>query len=314
MWKVLIILQLSLLNLMLDKMIIQNQQLGRSSRSGTKYLHNHMELCVRKKIMTRGHDKGQSFLMPKASQVDYVGFRRYSTSLQPLFQVHSRNTTKETFKVYDFERKCAMKMLDSHEGRVAITSDMWTSGNQKRGYMAVTTHYIDLSWTLKSRVLRFTYFPTPHISDILSYALVECFMEWNVDKKISTITLDNFSTNDAIIPRIKDSCDCEICCGMIKDELEVVKDDIEKIQDSVAYWNATPKRNKKIEETTKQLRFPYTRKLILDCLTRWNSKYKMFEIAILYKAIKLEISQWMNSSNELIKRMTEKMMTKFERY
>ncbi|XP_019459792.1 PREDICTED: zinc finger BED domain-containing protein RICESLEEPER 3-like [Lupinus angustifolius] len=113
------------------------KQLGGSSRNGTKHLHNHMELCVQKIIMTRGHDKGQSFLMPKASQgkqelrvgtydakntkrelanaiimhdyplsiVDTVGFRRYSTYLQPLFQVPSRNTIKkEIFKVYGFER------------------------------------------------------------------------------------------------------------------------------------------------------------------------------------------------------------------
>jgi hypothetical protein len=47
-------------------------------------------------------------------------------------------------KVYYFEKKCAMKMLDSHEGRVAITIDMWTSSNhKKKGYMAITTHYID---------------------------------------------------------------------------------------------------------------------------------------------------------------------------
>ncbi|KAF1870898.1 hypothetical protein Lal_00030209 [Lupinus albus] len=277
------------------------KQLGGSSRNGTKHLHNHMELCVQKKIMTRGHDKGQTFLLPKALQgkqelgvgtydaentkreltnaiimhnyplsiVDHVGFRRYSAALQPLFQVPSRNTIKkEIFKVYDFERECAMKMLDSHEGRVAITSDMWTSSNQKRGYMAVTAHYIDCSWTLQSRVLRFIYVPAPHTSDILSNALVECFMDWNIDTKISTITLDNCSSNDAMIPKIKDKlrlgnllrdgsllhmrCCAHILNLIVKDGLEVVKDGIEKIRDSVAYWNATPKRNEKFEETAKQ--------------------------------------------------------------
>ncbi|KAF1869298.1 hypothetical protein Lal_00018390 [Lupinus albus] len=271
------------------------KQLGGSSRNGTKHLHNHMELCVQKKIMTRGHDKGQTFLLPKALQgkqelgvgtydaentkrelanaiimhdyplsiVDHIGFRRYSAALQPLFQVPSRNTIKkEIFKVYDFERECAMKMLDSHEGRVAITSDMWTSSNQKMGYMAVTAHYIDCSWTLQSRVL---------------------------------------SSNDAMIPKIKDKlrlrnllrdgfllhirCCAHILNLIVKDGLEVVKDGIEKIRDSVAYWNATPKRNEKFEETAKQLRVPYTKKLILDCPTRWNSTYKMLEVAILYKDV-----------------------------
>ncbi|KAF1878102.1 hypothetical protein Lal_00022762 [Lupinus albus] len=60
---------------------------------------------------------------------------------------------------------------------------------------------------------------------------------------------------------------------------------IEKIRDSVAYWNTTPKTNETFEETAKQLRVPYTRKLILDCPTRWNSTYKILEIAILYKDV-----------------------------
>jgi hypothetical protein len=38
--------------------------------------------------------------------------------------------------------------------RVAITSDMWTAGHQKKGYMVVTAHYIDESWNLKSFLLR----------------------------------------------------------------------------------------------------------------------------------------------------------------
>jgi len=40
------------------------------------------------------------------SIVDHVGFRRYSASLQPLFQVPCRNTIKkkEILKVYEYER------------------------------------------------------------------------------------------------------------------------------------------------------------------------------------------------------------------
>ncbi|KAF1867959.1 hypothetical protein Lal_00042426 [Lupinus albus] len=49
------------------------------------------------------------------------------------------------------------------------------------------------------------------------------------------------------------------CCAhilnlIVKDELEIVKDEKEKIRDSVAYWNAISKRKEKFEESTKQLR------------------------------------------------------------
>jgi hypothetical protein len=83
------------------------------------------------------------------SIVDHIGFRRYSASLQPIFQVPCRNTIKkEILNVFNSERSSTMKLLESLEGRVAITSDMWTSSNQKKGYMAVTAHYIDENWTL----------------------------------------------------------------------------------------------------------------------------------------------------------------------
>ena len=90
------------------------------------------------------------------SIVNHVGFRRFLATLQPQFQCPSRNTIKkEIFNVYDFEKSIVMKLLDTNEGRVAITLDMWTASNQKKGYMAVTAHYIDSSWTLQSRILRY---------------------------------------------------------------------------------------------------------------------------------------------------------------
>ena len=46
-------------------------------------------------------------------------------------------------KIYENERAIALKLLDSLDGRVTITSDMWTSTNQKWDYMAITTHYVN---------------------------------------------------------------------------------------------------------------------------------------------------------------------------
>ncbi|CAN0875214.1 Putative AC9 transposase [Linum grandiflorum] len=40
------------------------------------------------------------------------------------------------------------KQLMRTEGRIAIMTDMWTASNQKKGYMAVTAHYIGSSMFL----------------------------------------------------------------------------------------------------------------------------------------------------------------------
>ncbi|XP_074379135.1 zinc finger BED domain-containing protein RICESLEEPER 1-like [Apium graveolens] len=47
-----------------------------------------------------------------------------------------------------------MSLLENNASRVAITTYMWTVSNQKKGYMAVTAHYIDASWILQSRIMR----------------------------------------------------------------------------------------------------------------------------------------------------------------
>lgn len=89
------------------------------------------------------------------SIVEHVGFRRYSHALQPLFKVPCRNTLKsDIFKIYEYEKGKTLSLVVSNASRLAITTDMWTSSNQKKGFMAVTAHFIDDSWTLQSRILR----------------------------------------------------------------------------------------------------------------------------------------------------------------
>ncbi|KAF7136351.1 hypothetical protein RHSIM_Rhsim08G0142200 [Rhododendron simsii] len=241
------------------------------------------------------------------SIVDHVGFKRYSNALQPLFKVACRNTMKaEIFKIYEYQRGKTMSLVVSNASRLAITTDMWTSSNQKKGFMAVTAHFIDDSWTLQSRILRFIYVPCPH-TKVLCDQLLNCLMDWNIDRKISSITIDNCSTNDAMIDLLWDKLDSTLlmlggdlflmrCCAhilnlIVKDGLDVIKVGIEKIRDSVAYWTSSQKRDEKFEETIRQLNVTSTKKLGLDCATRWNSTFLILQTALLYKDVFIRLSK-----------------------
>jgi len=46
----------------------------------------------------------------------------------------------------------------------------------------------------------FIYVLSPHTHDVIRDKLFECFVDWNLDEKVSTITLDNCTTNDRAIP------------------------------------------------------------------------------------------------------------------
>ena len=90
------------------------------------------------------------------SMVEHRGFRDFTTTIQPLFKCPCRNTVKKhILNIYREERDKVMKLIENNDSRVAITTDMWTSSNQKRGFMFVTAHFIDNSWILHSLILRY---------------------------------------------------------------------------------------------------------------------------------------------------------------
>jgi hypothetical protein len=98
------------------------------------------------------------------------------------------------------------------------------------------------------------------------------------------VILDNCTTNDAVIPSLvrkigksKLMNDGKVlhmgCCAhilnlIVKDGLEPLKDAIENIRESVAYWTATPKRIEKFEEVAKFVKVNMKTKIHLDCKTR----------------------------------------------
>jgi hypothetical protein len=89
------------------------------------------------------------------SIVDHVGFRRFCAALQPLFKVVSRNTIrKDILDMYQVQKLSMVKQFEQQQSRITITTDMWTTNHQKKGYMAVTVHYVDENWNLKSYLLR----------------------------------------------------------------------------------------------------------------------------------------------------------------
>ncbi|KAH7839612.1 hypothetical protein Vadar_006257 [Vaccinium darrowii] len=109
------------------------------------------------------------------SIVDHIGFRRIARAYQPLFTMGSRNAIKsDILGIYDVERVKTMKAIERNRGRVAVTASMWSASNQKRRCMVITIHFIDDSWKLQSRILRFVYLPRPYTAQVF-YDVAEFF-------------------------------------------------------------------------------------------------------------------------------------------
>ncbi|KAE8658624.1 hypothetical protein F3Y22_tig00116971pilonHSYRG00993 [Hibiscus syriacus] len=279
------------------------------SKNGTSHLRDHIRRCkkrvqvdIRQQVLVANQKKldGKltiglfSFNQDVSSKelskmiimheyplsiVDHSHFRKYCSSLQPMFEMPTRNTIKrDILDLYEKEKRNMLSKLEANEGKIAITTDMWTSDHQNKGYMDVTTHYIDNSWSLQKRVIRFEYVPAPHTTDVIASSLMKCFLDWNIDRKLTSITIDNCSVNDGVIKLLVDRMRGNTlllngaffhmrCCAHILHL--IVKDGLSVIGDEVA----------------RQLRISTTKKLCSDVRTRWNSTFLMLQTTLSYKDV-----------------------------
>ena len=128
---------------------------GSKKNDGKQELHNHVfdqqQSC---------HEFASTIVLHEypLSIVDHIGFRKFVKSLQPCFKLVSRNTIKgDILKIYELQRLKNCNILEKLGSKIAITTDMWTSSNTKKGFMAITAHYIDESWILQSQILRYVF-------------------------------------------------------------------------------------------------------------------------------------------------------------
>nr|XP_023927487.1 zinc finger BED domain-containing protein RICESLEEPER 1-like [Quercus suber] len=168
--------------------------------------------------------------------------------------------------------------------KVSLTTDFWKSG-QKIGYMCLIRHFIDSSWKLQKRIINFCDVPPPHSGVVIFDAIFKSLLDWGLENKVCTITLDNANNNDAAVRILKDAIKRKLmlggkifhvrCCAhiinlLVQDGLSEIKMVIENVHESVKYLIASEACLIKFGEIAKQLQLP-SKKLILDCPTRWNA-------------------------------------------
>ena len=234
------------------------------------------------------------------AMLDHEIFNKFMKVVSPYYIKISRQTVKkDCISTYELEKKKLMSLLKG-VSKISITTDLWKS-NQKIQYMVVTGHFIDFNWVLQKRVLNFCNVPPPHTGVIIADALNKCFNEWGIENKICSITVDNASYNDVCVRRLKDDfllrkqlnvggkyfhvrCCAHILNLLVQDGLSQIGEVIDTVREGIKYLNYSESRLIEFSKIKKQLRLS-PRKLILDCLTRWNGTYLMLASAVEFKDV-----------------------------
>ena len=135
--------------------------------------------------------------------VEHQLFVLFYQNLNPRYQPIKRHTLRtDCIKLFTVEKEKLKGVLASVD-RINLTSDLWTS-NQTLGYMCLTCHYLDAEWNLQKRILNFCCLPPPHTGIAIADCILQCLSDWDIEDKVSTITLDNASSNDSAVRTLRD--------------------------------------------------------------------------------------------------------------
>ena len=217
--------------------------------------------------------------------VEDTGFRELMSSLEPGYKLISRRNLTENYlpNVYQKTKERAKELIENEARFVSLTTDGWTSAANE-SYIAITAHFIDKNWNLRSILLECCSTKLSHTAENLRNILLKCVQDWNIEKRIYSVSTDNAAN---IVAAIRLTGWAHVPCFahsinlVVQSSLCTVKDVITKLKSIVEFFHRSTNANEKLKEMQK-IMHPDKLPLILknDVITRWNSTYYMIKRAL----------------------------------
>ncbi|OAY60649.1 zinc finger BED domain-containing protein RICESLEEPER 1 [Manihot esculenta] len=232
--------------------------------------------------------------------VEHVGFRVFVKNLQPLFELVTTDTVEaDCMDIYIQEKQKVYEVLDKLPGKISLSANSWSASDDAE-YLCLTAHYIDETWQLKKKLLNFVLVDPTHTGDMHSEVIMTCLMDWDIDRKLFSMTFDSHSANDNVVHRIRDRlsqnrflfcngmlfdirCAASLLRLMVHDLLEVFSEVTHKIRESIRYVRSSHVTLMKFNEIASQGGVESQKCLCLDNPSRWDSTYFMLEVSLEYR-------------------------------
>ncbi|GLT39759.1 hypothetical protein SLA2020_139340 [Shorea laevis] len=257
--------------------------------------------------------------------VEDTGFRHLMAVAYPECQMLSRqNIKKDIISIYMKEKENIRELLATCPGRICLACSTWKS-NTDDHYNCVTAHFIDHEWRLQKRVLRFKLIAPPYDGLSIGDEIALCMVQWNIEHKVFSITLDNLSSDHCVVAMLKSRLDTKKylpCKGaffhvgcfahllnlFVEAGFSLITDVIGKLRLGIKYVKQSPHRKRNFYIVAKSLNLDTQKKLCLDSPTRWNFTYDMLEVALSYKNAFLYLGeQDINFKHKLLEDEWEKV-------
>lgn len=233
------------------------------------------------------------------NMVEHVGFRRFVKNVQPLFELMTLSKVEaDCLEIYEKEKQKMFEVLDKLPGKINLSLDVCT-GSDGSQYFSLSSHFINDSWQLRKKILSFLKVDFSYTEDMQADSIMSCLMDWDIDRKLFSITSDHSRTN-TIVSRIKDrltqnrflfsngqlfdvQCVASVLNQMVQQAMEALHEVIPKVRESIQYVKSSQMMLEKFKQMAQQENIDDPKCLSLDNKLRWDSTFRMLEGALVYK-------------------------------
>ncbi|XP_041369563.1 E3 SUMO-protein ligase ZBED1-like [Gigantopelta aegis] len=238
------------------------------------------------------------------SIVERVGFKTFCNTLNPAFKVPGKTTIAKYISIsYDEMKEELVRLLNKQIG-VALTCDHWTSCGVE-GYLTVTAHFVDDEFYYHNCVLATRQTTERHTGMNIAQDLKAVISEFGIEKEgVTALVSDNASNMVACMEHMDGIMHIRCFGDTLQLSIRGAFDDIPSISDTivagrklVSYFRRSVVANNELKVRQKQMHLP-EHSLILDCPTRWNSTFDMFERLIEQRLSVYAVVHNMNSPGD----------------
>lgn len=230
------------------------------------------------------------------STVEQSAFVHMVRSANPNIVVPSTRTIRRRILKLSEEKELVVKAKIAQEHcRLSITADAWSSRVYK-GFMVVTAHFIDKNWNMKSVIIEFDRFYTPHTGEAVEAFLRDVIERWGISQRVQAVTTDSasdmirgmsllhrwLSSIDPNMPQLRSHfhirCFAHVLNLATKECMKDIHSHISKIRALLSTLRSSVKRRDLFNEVKTELGLKYELPS-LDCETRWSSTFEMISDA-----------------------------------
>ena len=201
--------------------------------------------------------------------------------LNPSYKIPNRHTISKTLISAAYE-KCVNEVKETISNELVtacLTTDCWTSRDNK-SYIAITVHFIDNNFNLKSILLSCHSFIENYTSENLAEQINKTLNAWNLKSKIVFSVSDNAYNIQNALAQLKFKhfgCFAHTLNLVVQSALKKENDLIDKVKNICTHFRKSTNANNKLIAYQKNIGIDNPLKVLQDVATRWNATFYMLE-------------------------------------